>query len=232
MRMMLTVHILAGGLSLVLGTVALSVTKGSPLHRRSGRLFVHAMVALTLTGGGMAVARAEEISAIASLLTLYLVVTALTTMRRPAERARALDLGAMLFALALGLASLGYGLAMVASGVMVEDDIPTPILFEFGAVALLAGVGDIRMIRAGVLRGVRRPTRHLWRMCFALYVSVASFFLGQAQVFPEALREPALLALPVLAVVITLLYWLWRVRIRGNLQGLVGIEPDEAVQQR
>jgi hypothetical protein len=30
-------------------------------------------------------------------------------------------------------------------------------------------------------------------------------------------------ALPVLAVLVTLLYWLWRVRIRTSLRGLVAV---------
>ena len=48
--LILPVHILAGGLALLFGYVALSVAKGATLHRRSGMLFVYAMVTLSLTG--------------------------------------------------------------------------------------------------------------------------------------------------------------------------------------
>ena len=50
MRMTLLIHILAGGLGLVLGAVALSATKGAMLHRKSGKLFVYAMVTMSVTG--------------------------------------------------------------------------------------------------------------------------------------------------------------------------------------
>jgi hypothetical protein len=44
MRLMLFVHILAGGFGLVSGCVALYASKGATLHRRSGMLFVYVML--------------------------------------------------------------------------------------------------------------------------------------------------------------------------------------------
>jgi cobalamin synthase len=71
-----------------------------------------------------------------------------------------------------------------------------------------------------------RPTylvaRHLWRMCFALFVAALSFFIGQAKVIPKPIRIYPLLALPVPAVLVTMFYWLWRVRFRRSLRGIVG----------
>ena len=46
-------HILAGVLALVFGYVALYATKGATLHRRSGMLFVYAMVTMSLSGALM-----------------------------------------------------------------------------------------------------------------------------------------------------------------------------------
>ncbi len=60
-------------------------------------------------------------------------------------------------------------------------------------------------------------------MTFALFIAALSFFIGQADVFPQPIRIPPLLALPVLAVLVTLLYWLWRVRIRQSLRGIVAV---------
>jgi len=44
--MLLPIHIAAGGLAIVLGAVALSVKKGGTIHRRSGLLFVGAMLVM------------------------------------------------------------------------------------------------------------------------------------------------------------------------------------------
>ena len=43
---MLQIHILGGALALILGAVALLARKGARLHRRSGQLFVCAMVVM------------------------------------------------------------------------------------------------------------------------------------------------------------------------------------------
>ena len=51
-------------------------------------------------------------------------------------------------------------------------------------------------------------------MSFALFVAAMSFFLGQADEFPKALRVLPVMAGPPLAVLVTMLYWMWRVRFR------------------
>jgi hypothetical protein len=50
-------------------------------------------------------------------------------------------------------------------------------------------------------------------MCFALFIACASFFLGQQQVFPEFLQGSWILALPVIASLLLLFYWLLRVLV-------------------
>lgn len=214
----LVVHILAGGLGLVTGFVALFAAKGARRHRRSGMLFVYSMIAMALHGAVIAALKGTEISVIAGLLTAYMVITALTTARPAAAGSQGMDVGMTVVALAVGVASFALGFQARATPT-VEDGIPADMFFLFGTVALLAGGSDIRVIRSGGLQGAARLTRHLWRMCYALWVASASFFLGQADEFPPALRIPALLAVPVLVPLVAMLYWLWRVRIRGIFRG-------------
>jgi len=47
--MLLETHIVAGALALILGAVALLARKGARLHRRSGQLFVYAMLVMGTT---------------------------------------------------------------------------------------------------------------------------------------------------------------------------------------
>jgi uncharacterized membrane protein len=231
--MMLLVHILSAGLGLVFGSVALSAAKGATLHRKSGMLFVYAMLAMSLTAVVIAVSRGQEANVIAGLLTAYLVTTALTTVRPPTAGLRRVEAAAMLIALAVGLTSITLGFAALAAPRGTRGGIPFVIFFMFGTVALLASIGDVRMIRSGRRTGVPRLTRHLWRMCYALWIAAASFFLGPrarvAKVLPEALLNPALLALPVLLVLVVMFYWLWRVRRKRSFRGGFGISAPEAV---
>jgi uncharacterized membrane protein len=221
--MILLVHILAGGLGLVAGAVALSATKGAKLHRKSGILFVYAMVTMSLTGAMIAALRGIGTNALAGLLAAYLVITALTTVRQPTVGSRWLNLGAMLVALAVGLTSVTLGFELLVSGEGSRHGVPIPMLFIFGAVGLSAGISDVRMIRSGGIRGARRLARHLWRMCFAFFFATGSFFLGQADEFPEPLRITALLVILALAPLLIMLYWLWRVRSRKTLNALAQV---------
>ena|SRR5688500_9577578 len=96
----------------------------------------------------------------------------------------------------------------------------------FAIVALSSGASDVRVARSGPLRGASRLARHLWRMCFALWIAAGSFFLGQADKLPEVLRIPALLAVPVLIPLVAMVYWLWRVRNRQTFRGIVRAVPN------
>ncbi|HUE76512.1 MAG TPA: hypothetical protein VMM83_01095, partial [Longimicrobiales bacterium] len=161
MQPTLVVHIAAGGLALVSGFVALSAAKGAGLHRKSGVVFVCAMIVMGLSAAMIAAVAGVPGSVTGGLLAAYLVVTALTTVRPPAAGARRLGLGAMLVAFGVGLANVAMGLETLAGGAIVRDGVPVPMYFIMGGIALLAGVGDLRILRSGSLRGARRIARHL-----------------------------------------------------------------------
>jgi uncharacterized membrane protein len=233
MRMDLALHIIAGALGLLSGFVALSVAKGSKLHRKVGMVFLVSMITMALMGATIAavygVAPFGNIPI--ALLTTYLVITALITVRPPAVGTRRLDLTLMLVALGIGAALFSFGFAAVASPNGTLRGFPAPPFFIFGAITVLAIVGDARMLRSGgvqAIRGAPRLARHLWRMCTALLIAAFSFFIGQAQVIPKPIRIIPLLIMPPLAVLGAILYWLWRVRVRRTLRGIVvGVRAPE-----
>jgi uncharacterized membrane protein len=211
MRMILLVHILGGALGLLTGYAALYATKGASLHRQSGLLFVGAMLTMAVTGMLISAVdgRAPIINIPAALLTLYLVVTALTTVRPVAWASRAVDRAGMLLGLALGGACFALAISAMGRGGPAAGAVFPLVLF--GSIALVAGEGDRRAIRAGGLRGAPRLKRHLWRMCFALFVASMAFYLGGNRL-PEALSGPAVRAVGVLLPIVVMSQWLWRLR--------------------
>lgn len=184
-------------------------------------VFVFAMVTMGLSGALIAALTSVEVSVIAGLSATYLVVTALTTVRPRTTFVRRLDAGAMVVGLVVGLTGVALGFITITSPTGLRDGLPGFPFFVLGLPALLGGVSDVRILRSSSLRGTSRLVRHLWRMSYALFIAALSFFLGQADELPEVLQHPALLALPVLAVPATMLYWLWRVRVRRSLGGIV-----------
>lgn len=213
MKATLIVHIALGILSLLAGYIALYSAKGGTTHRRSGKLFVYAMIPMALGGLLIAVVRnvAPAINVPAALLTSYLVITSLLTVRPPFASSRWLNPALMLIALGVGLADVVFTMQAFANG-GTRNGMPAFPFIMFGAVGLIGAAGDFRMMRSGPLQGPRRLARHLWRMSFALFIAALSFFIGQARVLPEVIRIRGLLAMPVLAVLVTMFYWLWRVR--------------------
>ena len=106
--------------------------------------------------------------------------------------------------------TIGAGSVLVA----IAGGLPAALVFPllmFATVATAAGVGDLRMLRAGGRQGADRLRRHLWRMCAALFIASGSFFLGPVRRIPEPLRIPALRLIPFVALA-TMAYWLWRYR--------------------
>ncbi len=154
MKMTYVVRILAGSLGLLTGYVALYAAKGGTLHRKSGMLFVYAMVPMAVFGLTIAVVRgiALSINIPAALLTFTLVITALTTVRPLGAASRWLDLGAMLVSLAVGLTMLTWGFEALANGGK-RNGMPAFPFFMFGVVGMLAGIGDLRMMRWGGPQG-------------------------------------------------------------------------------
>jgi len=226
MRMILLIHILGGSVGLVSGAIALYAGKGSKLHRKSGKFFVLAMLTMSLFGALIAVINGPETSVVMGLLAAYLVVTALTTVR---PLSRWIDIGAMCVALALGVTFIILGFDSLARGMMARNGMPVPMMFVFGSIALLSGLSDIRVMRSRI-QGKRRLVRHLWRMCFALFIATASFFLGQIKVIPEPLRIMPVLVVLALAPLVIMLYWLWRVRMPKKFQEVVSLGSSESIR--
>jgi uncharacterized membrane protein len=207
MPIILPIHIAGGVLALVFGYVALFAAKGGTLHRKSGMLFVFAMLAMSLTGAFVAAVNNTPSSVVAGLLTFYFVTTGMLAVRRRTQSSHWIDSVGVVFALTVGAIAFKSGLELMSRGRP-----ETAPMFIFGIVALLAATGDIRMMRAGGIAGPQRTSRHLWRMCFAMWVAAASFFWGPRGRVPEIIYIPALLPIPVLAPVAVMLYWLWRLK--------------------
>jgi hypothetical protein len=229
MRFTYLVHIVAGTLGLLTGYVAISVTKGGTLHRRSGMVFVYTMLTMAVFGLAIAVVRgiAPEINVPAALLTSAMALTALTTVRPLKAGSRWVDLGATVVSFAVGFIMLSWAFEAIANGGK-RNGMPAFPFFLFGIVGMLAGIGDLRVIRSGPLTGASRLARHLWRMCFALFIAALSASVQFVKMLPEPFRGVRpLFVLPVLAVIVAMFYWLWRVRLRRSLQGIVRLRAPE-----
>ena len=223
--MLLPIHIAAGGLAIVLGAVALLVGKGGTIHRRSGLLFVYATLALGITASILGFLKSPtDGNVFAGFMTAYFVATALTTVRPVSPWTRRINVAGLAVALGLAIVDIMAGVKAFISPRGLLNGVPFQMLFFLATVMILAAMGDVRIMRFGMPRGGPRLARHLWRMCFALFIAAGSFFSIRervAKVLPELFTSAPMRALPVLLLFGAMFYWLWRVRSRLPLPVLV-----------
>jgi uncharacterized membrane protein len=215
--LLLILHIIAGTVGLLSGTFAIGVRKGSRLHRASGKLFTVAMLALASSALWLAILKSQHGNIVGSIITFYMITTAwLAGRRRGVGR---LDLAAL-------LVGAGGAAAIITLGVWTshhpDKNAPVAMCFFMASVLLLASAGDVRMLVRGGIAGRQRITRHLWRMCFGLFIATGSFFLGQQQVFPAYLRGSIFLTVLALLPFPLMIYFLIRVRFSNAYK----IQPE------
>jgi len=208
---LLPVHISAGVVGILSGTAAMSFRKGSPRHALAGKIFVIAMMTMSSSAVYLALTKHQMGNVLGGTFAFYLVTTAWLTARRGDGETSLFDWGALLIPLLVGIGLWISGLQVVYVHARSTDGIPVGMHFFMGSVMLLAAAGDIRMLVRGGVFGAKRIVRHLWRMCFGLFVATGSFFLGQQQVFPAWLRKTNVLFVPALLPLVLLIFWLFRV---------------------
>jgi hypothetical protein len=97
---------------------------------------------------------------------------------------------------------------------------------------LLAAAGDVRMLLRGGVFGAKRLARHLWRMCFGLFIAAGSFFMGPSNrplrlfsavgigqhLSPALFNTNFYLILTILPLIL-LVFWQIRVRFTPAYKG-------------
>jgi hypothetical protein len=233
----LLVHICAGTSGLLSGTAAMSFRKGSTRHVLAGKIFVASMLTMAVGAVYLAITRHQPNNIGGGILTFYLIGTAwLTARRRDGETSR-LDWVALLIPLAIGIFNCMIGINVLRSGASSLDGVPVGMIFFMGSICLLAAAGDVRMLLRGGVLGAKRIARHLWRMCFGLFIAAGSFFLGPSnrplrllstvgvgKYLSPALFSTTLYLVLTLLPLILLIFWLVRVRFANayNTKSLPG----------
>lgn len=228
---LLVVHICAGTLGLFSGAAALSFRKGSRRHVLAGKIFVLSMLTMAVDAVYLAIVKHQPGNIGGGVITFYLVGTAwLTARRREGETSR-MDWVALLIPLVLGILGWMGGIKVLRSGATSQDGVPVGMTFFMGSVCLLAAAGDVRMLLRGGVLGATRIARHLWRMCFGMFIAAGSFFMGPnnrplrlltrvglGQHLSPALFSTNLYLVLSVTPLVLLIFWLVRVRFANAYQ--------------
>jgi uncharacterized membrane protein len=229
--LLLAFHVAMGATGFVSGSIGIAATKGGTWHRNAGKVFVVSMIAMGLSAVGVSLYEGKDEVEMGAL-TAYLVFTAWTTLNPLPRGNRAAAVPLMLFALVGGSASVMQGFTALGLPGNHIRGVPAGMFFFLGSVFLLAALGDFRLLRAGSIQGSRRIARHLWRMCFGLFIATGSFVaqLTRMTFIPGWMRSVPVILVLSAGPLIVLAYWMWRVRLRQNLRGLMMTKPAAAAE--
>ncbi len=198
MTPVLIVHIAAGVAAIASGTTALAVRKGGRLHRLAGTVFVLSMTTMAalaiylalfvppvgaggappgrlgVGGHADALSRDDGVDDSAARTRTNRIVRESGVFRRGGRVRGARDFR--------------------VSGRRLRW--PCRALFRLRRFRRVHGSPGPQGHPARRHFGVARLSRHLWRMCSALFFACAFFFIGQQKVMPKALHgSPVLIAL-------------------------------------
>jgi uncharacterized membrane protein len=223
-------HIAAGIAAVLIGVIAVAARKGGRLHTSSGSWFAVAMIVLAITASVLEPFRkGEPGSPLVGPVVCYFVATSWATARRRDGSTGKFEIAACLAALMTA--------ALVAWDGFTGAISPTPVgrapVFVMAALLLLAGLLDLNAILRTKLSPVQRLSRHLWRMCFALFIATGSFFLGQQDILPAAVRGSPLLFVLGFAPFAVMAFWLVRLRFAKALTKVIrrlSASPSTAIE--
>ncbi|MFC4350967.1 hypothetical protein ACFOW6_05370 [Fodinicurvata halophila] len=203
-ELLLAPHILAGFVALGAAGVAVAAAKGSPLHRRSGNVYVLAMLVVTITTLGLVMLRPNAFLLGIGIFSFYFVFTGWRSAKQRDGRARAIDVSAAFLMAVTALAMAGWGLAGLLDSVGKDRSI---ILLVFAAIGLSMAISDLRDWRKGPITGKARIARHLTRMLGGSIATITAAVVVNLTFLPQLVGW-----LGPTALITPLIVW-WNVRL-------------------
>ena len=225
------IHIMGGLIALAAGTLAVAARKGGTVHAWAGTGFFGAMLVLGVTASILGPFKTPPDSPVGGIMVCYFVATAWMTARRRDGKAGRFEkiACAVILVIAALMVAGGFEAARAPTG---EPPGPAGI-FLLAGICLLAGLLDLNFILRGRLAATQRISRHVWRMCFAFFIATGSFFLGQQDVLPQAVRGSPILFVLAFAPFAVMLFWLVRLRFAkmvGRLSLRLPVAPPTRLE--
>ena len=207
------IHLASGMIALLSGAVAASARKGGGIHVSAGTWFCVSMLVLGVTASILSPFKTPPDSPVGGIMVCYFVATAWMAARRHSGTPGRFEKIACVIVLVIAAAIIADGFRHALAPPGQFSGPPGPgALFALGGICLLAGLADLRFIVRGKLSVTQRISRHLWRTCFVFFIATGSFFLGQQDVLPQAVRGSPILFVLAFAPFALMLFWLVRVR--------------------
>jgi hypothetical protein len=204
------IHTPAGTLVLVTTFVAMFAKKGSALHRKAGSCFTVSMMVMLVSGIAAAYLKNSIDDMMLGAIVMYTVFTAWLTVHHKKNETGLLEVIALIWV--VGFAITAFAISMG------WQEVAAPFAYLiWGGLALLYALGDIRNLYHSGLSGTQRIIRHVSRIGFSIVWAALAFtdkIVKMMGANLKSMQEEQLLlivAIPVMLMLITILYWITRI---------------------
>lgn len=194
-----------GTVALLAAVAALYYKKGSEKHKKTGKVFIIAMLIMLVSGAIAGALKGSPDDVFLAALVFYTVFTAWLTVRQNQPAIGFLDYIALTYIVIFGLAALSINPDW--------DKVREPGVYTFDAIlALIFAVGDIRNILLNGLKRAHRLVRHIWRILFSFIWAVLAFSDKIIKMLDSTINQmPYMVVIPVILVLSIISYWVFKV---------------------
>ena len=198
---LILIHATLGGIALLSGAIALVVKKGSPLHKKSGKVFFFAMLVSALTSLVVAVLPNHENPFLFSigLFSTYFLVSGIRALNLRKSNPRLLNDKIIAFAI------IAVGLGMIGLPILLKGVINI-VLLVFGLVSLSFGLRDLLLFKNIEKTKKSWLKLHLGKMTGG-YISAVTAFLVVNNLLPGIWNW----FVPGIAGTVYITYWMNKV---------------------
>ncbi len=205
------IHTPAGTLALITAFIAMFAEKGSAYHRKAGSWFTASMILMLISGIAAAYLKGSIDDMMLGAIVLYTVFTAWLTVRDKQNKARLLEVIALLWIVGFAISAFSISMGWQSG------EVSSLAYLIWGGLATLCALGDIRNLYYSGLSGAQRIIRHVWRIGFSLVWAALAFtdkivkILGANLTSMPEEQLLFIVAIPTLFILIAILYWVAKI---------------------
>ena len=202
-QILLFLHIIAGSLSLLTGTLNMILPKGGKIHQKIGRIFVTGMM---LTGGSalfMAQIKPNPFLFIIGVFTIYLVGTADRYIKLNKNKPLLID-----WVYTLGM--FVFGSIFIIWGVisLTKSEGMSAVLLIFGSIVLYSVHQDFKNYKVEAKHRNYRLLTHIGRMVGGFTATVTAVLVVNASYIPITIPDVVYWLTPTLIFTPLSIYWI------------------------
>lgn len=202
-HLLLLLHITAGSIALIFGTINIMAKKGGQRHRKMGRIFVTYMLISAGVALVMAQLKPNPFLFIVGVFTIYLVGTANRYIKAESETPHLLYWMYSLGMLVFGSLFLIWGVVS-----LLKNDPMGYVMLVFGSIGLFSVYRDLQNYRGEIKHTNYRLIIHIGRMVGGYTATVTAILVVNAHHLPFALPEFIYWLTPTLILTPLSIFWI------------------------